>query len=176
MADGTDDERFLVKAAAELADYLTSPVLYWPIASESQPLTLGNLLLAQVKTNALYPDVLPSSVANANMLLAQARQNRPAAWREKAAADARSRVNQLNTLLEEVNKGGIKVILRGRAILELLIQEIPDAPELRETLAVLDQRLRKLVEPGEFLWPVEYSSAFPSDAYWFLYVRLKKQG
>ena len=175
MTVGTEDERFFVAAAAELEDYLNSPVLFWPIHSEFQPLTPGNLLLAQAKTNAYYPTVLPTGVANANTILEHARQDHPAAWREKAAADFHARVNQLNILLEEVNRGGINVILRGRAILALLVREVSEAPEFQDPLAALDQHLRKVVEPGEFIWQAELIPAFPSDVYWFLYVKLRKQ-
>ena len=175
MTAGTEDEKFFIAAAAELEDYLNSPVLFWPIRSESQPLTLGNLLLAQAKADAFYPTVPPAGVANANTILQQARQDHPAAWREKAAGDFHARVNQINTLLEEVNKGGINVILRGRAILALLVREVSDSPEFQGSLAVLDQHLRKVVEPGEFIWSAELISAFPSDVYWFLYVKLRKQ-
>jgi hypothetical protein len=49
MDDGADDQRYLISGADGLSAYLESDVLFWPLQSESQPLTIGNLLLAQKK-------------------------------------------------------------------------------------------------------------------------------
>jgi hypothetical protein len=53
MAAGTEDQEFFKKASEDLADYLASPVLFWPLKTDSQPLTIGNLLLTQRKVAAM---------------------------------------------------------------------------------------------------------------------------
>ena len=36
-------------------------------------------------------------------------------------------------------------------------------------LATLDTRLRGRFQSGEFIWPVEWASAYPRGEYWWLY-------
>ncbi len=47
----------------------------------------------------------------------------------------------------------------------------PYRPEARPSqhLATLDLRLRNRWQPGEFVWPAEWATAYPRDDYWWLY-------
>lgn len=169
MADGADDQSILIKGAEDLSDYLSSTVLFWRLQAESQPLTIGNLLLARKKVAALYPDTLPGNVKSAFLQLERTRAERPAAWQNKADAELHSRLNQYQTLIDELDKGGYGVIARLRAILELLLSEVSDPAAAGVSLSGLDERLKVAFESGDFIWPEVYQSSFPKEKFWFLY-------
>ena len=68
----------------------------------------------------------------------------------------------------EKNQESYRTEARGRAILQLLLAEIPDAAETA-ALAELDGLLKSRLTPGDFLWEPELQSAFPKSDFWFLY-------
>lgn len=175
MADEQDDRRILSKGTADLSEYLSSPVLFWRLQSESQPLTIGNLLLLQKKIAALHPDILPADVKASFIEVDKARAERPAAWQEKVNAELHSRFAQYQTLVDELDQGGFGVIARLRAILELILPEVSDPNNAGRLLEGFDKNLRQWLQPGEFIWPEVYQSSFPREKFWFLYGKpLKK--
>lgn len=169
MADAADDQSIMIKGAEDLSEYLSSPVLFWRLQAESQPLTIGNLLLAQKKIAAYFPDSLPANLKAAYQKVENARAERPAAWQKKADAEFHSRLDQYKTLIDELDQGGYGVIARLRAILELLLSETSNLTTAGALLYGLDGRLKYSFVDGDFIWPEVYQSSFPKDKFWFLY-------
>ncbi len=178
MDDGSDDLRYLIAGADALAPYLESDVLFWPLQFESQPLTIGNLLLAQ-KRVAAFSSRLDPQVQKADATIEKERSRWEAAWKRKASADFHARLAQYrSTLTDAAEEDGAgvnySVLARLRTIIELLLGETDGDIRLENQLAALDGQLQRLTEPGEFLWPSQLQSAFPSDKFWFLYAKFVK--
>jgi hypothetical protein len=171
MAAGTEDQEFFKKASEDLADYLASPVLFWPLKTDSQPLTIGNLLLTQRKVAAMNANEYPGELKSASRLVDKARAERPVAWHKKAEAELHARINQYKTLVEELDKGGYEVVARLRAIIEILLSEVLENENQHFSIDALDSQLRRWIEPGDFLWAESIAPSFPRDQFWFLYAK-----
>ena len=181
MDDGADDQRYLISGADGLTSYLESDVLFWPLQSESQPLTIGNLLLAQKKVVAIHGEPNQQGLIAALDLINQAREKKKAAWQRKATAEYHARLTQYKSILmdaSEDDSAGVNysVVARLRTILELLHDEVFRDDQSDALLANLDGKLRALVLPSGFLWSNELQGSFPAEKYWFLYAKSVRGG
>ena len=179
MQDGADDLRFLSAGADALAFYLESDVLFWPLQSESQPLTIGNLLLAQKRVAAFLGGTDPDAL-KAGDQIAQARDKRRAAWKRKATSEFHARMTQYKSALmdagEEENTGvNYPVLARLRVILEILRDEIDSEIHSDNQLTSFDVQLRKLIVDSDFVWQPQLQDAFPAAKYWFLYAKYARR-
>lgn len=179
MQDGADDLRFLIAGADALAFYLESDVLFWPLQSESQPLTIGNLLLAQKRVAAFLGGSDPQ-VLKADEQISQARQKRGAAWKRKASSELHARLTQYKSALmdaaEEENTGvNYPVLARLRVILEILHDEVDSDLHSDSQLTSLDGQLRRLIVDSDFVWQADLQDAFPAAKYWFLYAKYARR-
>jgi hypothetical protein len=60
-------------------------------------------------------------------------------------------------------------------MLGLLAPDATGSPQAeRDLLHSLDQILRAVLAPGEFVWEPELQAGFPAEEDWYLYGRLKK--
>lgn len=179
MSAGSDDQRFLITGAGQIGSYLESPVLFWPLQFESQPLTIGSLLLSQKKVAGLFHQGMPSEIRQAFDRIALEKSHSRASWQKKVQAETHSRLNQYRSLISDLEDGdeeGVdySVIARLRAIIELLDDEVEDYVKVKGTLVSLDQRLRRFTTPADFIWPDVFQEEFDSRQFWFLYARLSK--
>ncbi len=182
------DWAFVREADAVLEDYLLSPELFWQMSGMLPgssgmgmlQLTLGNLCLSLERLSAV--EWLPKEQTELAAMRAhiEAVRNRwRANWAKKAAQEYQARLRQWAAYLQEVPErssiAGYAYQVRLRVILELLnreiVREADDVPTSH--LFRLDQRLRTLTAPAEFVWETEVQPAFPADAFWFLYVSFK---
>ena len=62
--------------------------------------------------------------------------------------------------------------MRNRQRIEEILQELGSdtPPELKDTLTKVDQRIRMLTRPANFVWDEPLKPAFPASPYWYLYV------
>lgn len=181
MDDGAEDQRYLISGADGLSSYLESDVLFWPLQSESQPLTVGNLLLAQKKVVAIHGEPNQQTLNGALDLINQARDKKKAAWQRKASAEYHARLTQYKSILidaSEDDSAGVNysVVARLRAILELLHDEVYRDDQSDALLANLDGKLKALVSPSGFLWSNDLQESFPAEKYWFLYAKSARGG
>lgn len=170
MTTSDFDIRFVKEAVPQLQEYLLSNELYWPLSGSLPRLTPGALLLALVRLNVEAP-------AEARALEAQVislRSRWQTAWKSKAARELANRTRLWSQYLAdfqsspEQSQESYRNEVRGRAILQLLLAELPGAPE-SSTLAELDSVLRSRLVSGKFIWESELQPAFPSASFWFLY-------
>lgn len=190
LAQSIEYDLGYVRAALPLLEaYLLSPDLYWSLATKppagSPPypqLTLGSLLLtlARLRAHRLSPD------QNAELIrlereLEHTRSRWRVAWERKSQRDFSSRLKMWRDFLEEYRVNPENHYDRyayevgKRVMLHLLAGEAGTLPEAElDLLRGLDQLLRAVFLPGDFIWEKDLSDGFPPDSYWYLYGQLKR--
>ena len=174
--------RFLKEAVPQLQNYLLSNELYWPLSGSLPRLTPGSLLLELIKMR------VTTQIAGTSLTLRDEfqrldgqfenlRSKWRTAWEKKMAREVTNRMRLWSQFLSDYLKDpdqsldSYKTEARGRAILQLLVNELPNFPEM-PALAELDRILKTRLIPGEFIWESELQPAFPKSDYWFLYGNL----
>lgn len=178
------DRLFLREALPDLRDYILSPDLYWPLKTRSAggihlpQLTIGNLLLSQVRLAALERTSQPDDdLATITRQINEIRQDWRANWGLKAGREFVSRLNLWQQFLQELRPDPQRSVpvyateVRMRAILHLLLPEGIDLPaDQQEQLQMSDHILKGLTRPGPFVWEADLASGFPQADFWFLFV------
>lgn len=178
------DLDILTAMAAEMADYLDSDVLFWPMATGGMPkLTLGGYLMRQHRLLALADTLnldeqqqLSTAVAAFNSAL----EERIVRFEQKSHRELDARIRQWQEYLRDlerdrdVSRAGYATAVEARAMTNALVNRLSQHPyELKEEIpkrvAMLDQQLRRIWEPGAFTWPEEWQPAYPISEYWWLY-------
>ena len=182
--------RFLEAGADELEGYLLSGELYWPIgiraARDEKPyprLTLGNLLLSRVKAHVLAgsPGQM-DLLARVGLRIDDRRQQWRTAWGGKATSEYRSRFNLWHMYLDdyrnkpEAQHDRYDYEINRRVLMNLIL---PDAVDIQDgekiMLDGLDQYLRSVFIPGEFIWEEQLIPGFPEDEFWYLYGAIRER-
>jgi hypothetical protein len=174
--------RFVKEAVPQLQDYLLSNELYWPLSGSLPRLTPGSLLLELAKLRVAVKDrgagtISSVEVQRLDTQVETIRSKWRIAWEKKVAREVTNRMRLWSQFLSDYIKApdknleSYKTEARGRAILQLLLAELPAAPE-RHALADLDETLKSRLIPGDFLWESELQPVFPKSNYWFLYGNL----
>lgn len=178
------DVNILEAMAAEMADYLDSDVLFWPMARSDMPmLTLGGYLMREHRLLALTDELtgeqqgrLAAAVQQFNQTLAE----RVVRFETKGNSELEARLRQWEAFLKDVDRGTAEkttnygTAVETRAMIAALIDRLSMPPyQMGERplqhLAMLDQRLRNHWEIGEFVWPADWEPAYPPAEYWWLY-------
>lgn len=173
MTSSADDLRFLTEALSQLQDYLLSNELYWPLSGSLPRLTPGSLLLTLTRMEVVQPLQAQRLRAQVDLVRGKWRT----AWEKKIARETANRLRLWSQFLSdyatapEQNVDSYPTEARGRAILQLLLREMPDAPE-KSALAEVDAMLKAQLHFDEFLWGAEFQTAFPEADFWFLYAKL----
>lgn len=188
MHDGNErlarDIEALAAMSSQMAEYLDNDVLFWPLASTRLPkLTLGGYLMREHRLQQL--DALLTPEQNAEVASAVARFNEALAERivrfeAKAHNELEARLRQWEEALKDMDRdtfdhsSNYSTAVETRAMIQALIDRLsmpPYRPEARpgQHLAALDTRLRNRWQPGDFVWPEEWETAYPPAEYWWLY-------
>lgn len=190
MASFVYDRDFIQAASDELESFLLSEALYWPLglqARVSDPpyprLTLGAVLIAKQRLSALARS--SSEQAQALKLERSLEINRRrwlVHWQAKATREFSSRLVQWQNYLDEYRRepeaqaAYYPYEVRWRVMLSLLEVDASGMPDAeRESLAGLDRMLQAVLITGQFLWEADLEQAFPPEAYWYLYGKLKEE-
>lgn len=169
MTSTAQDIQFLTESLPQLQDYLLSNELYWPLGNSLPRLTLGSVLLALVRLEVTRP----GEAQRFREALEPTRMRWRAAWEKKAVREMANRLQLWSQYLSDYryapeSAGLYPTEVRGRAILQLLLSEVPNTPEIA-ALAELDASLKANLVPGDFLWEASLQAAFPMPDFWFLY-------
>ena len=173
MNSKEDDLRFLKEAVPQLQEYLLSNELYWPLSGSLPRLTPGSLLLTLARLAIQAPFEASKVESQVQNICAKWRS----AWEKKVAREIANRLRLWSQFLSDYvnapdqNLDSYRTEARGRAILQLLLAEQPDAPE-KTALVELDAVLKSCLVPGEFIWEPELQAAFPKGTFWYLYGKL----
>jgi hypothetical protein len=163
---------YLQNGAQELETYLLSQELYWALPANLPRLTIGNLLLTQLRQNS---PASRASISKIESIRTKWRTN----WQNKARREFENRLRLWSNYLQDYTKDAHRYgadyqgEVRLRAILELLLHEIENPPGERAALNGLDATLKAHFQPGDFIWKSELAPAFDPQTYWFLYGTLK---
>lgn len=184
-----NDFHFILAALDQLESYLLTKDIYRPIgirAPRGEPpypqFTLGSLLLAKERSQvtAQSPAEKAQLAGKLNELEA-IRSKWRSAWGLKATAEFRSRLKLWSDYLSEyrdepeAHDDRYAYEISRRVMLELLRPDTIDLPSAdEELLTVVDNMLRAVLAPGEFLWEEPLRMAFPEETYWYLYGFLPK--
>ena len=130
-------------------------------------------------------DALLTPEQNAEVASAVARFNEALAERivrfeAKAQSELEARLRQWEEALKDMDRdtfdhsSNYSTAVETRAMIQALIDRLsmpPYRPEARpgQHLAALDTRLRNRWQPGDFVWPEEWETAYSPAEYWWLY-------
>lgn len=171
MPDLVQDKRFFEAGISVLPDYLLCKEMFFPLGGNLPRLTIGNLLLANLRLRAIDDQTGDSQV---NSIRTKWR----VAWEQKSAREIHVRLNLWKNFLgeyrnsKEGNADRFPIEVRHRAIIHLLSKETDKTPEL-DQLPQLDQMLMGSLTPGSYVWEKQVEPEFPQPEYWFLYGKLK---
>ena len=178
------ESRFLRAGLEQLKDYLLSNELFWNLGLPANypQFTLGNLLLSAAQLGAATGLSAAQNSERKGLLADLEKQKKQwrSAWESKAQREFASRLQQWGQYLDELGQspgqqdGYFKSEARQRALLEILSEDLPASEHLlKGELTLLDQRLRRYIEDGDFIWDETVKKGFPKGRYWFLYARPK---
>lgn len=182
------DVTILAEMAGEMADYLRSDVLFWPMMKGGLPkLTLGGYLMRQHRLLAL-PELLSAEeqqvVDTAVTQFNQALVEKIVRFEQKAHQELEARIRQWREYLKDFRweRGaaiaGYTSAVETRVMIAALTDKLQMPPyqldrRITEQVSLLDNNLRSRWHSGPFLWPEAWQPAYPRTEYWYLYGAVK---
>lgn len=178
------DVEILAAMAQDAAAYLDSDVLFWPLSGiSSVKMTLGGYLMRQHRLLALksllslaQQDEVNTAVVQFNQALVE----RIVRFETKGNHEIEARLRQWEAFLRDVERGvaattsNYATAVEARVMLTNL-QEALDTPPYRidpdgkRKIELSNMQLRRLWIPGDFIWPDDWTPAYPENNYWYLY-------
>ncbi len=94
-----------------------------------------------------------------------------------AEREIKTRLNSLRWFLDECRdnrrycRSEYPFEIRNRQRIQELLAWFGEkiSPELRRQVAEMDQEIRSLVKPGDFIWDDRVQDVYPREQYWYLY-------
>ena len=171
---------YLQAGISEIEPYLLSKSLFWSLGSATGSLprlTLGGMLFALQRSRRknLNPEQ-QSTLLKYETTINDVRSRWQVAWGRKTQREFLSRLRQWGNFINELLKDMDEFApyypseVRSRVFLRLLAPEMePPDSAYGELLNNLDDALRSVFVPGEFVWDRELEPAFPRETYWYLW-------
>lgn len=178
------DLEIVTAMADEMAGYLDSDVLFWPMQTSGMPqLTLGGYLMRQFRLLALADSLdaaaqqqLSQTVSRFNQALIE----RVVRFEQKASRELDARMRQWGEFLRDVEKdrdvsqAGYATAVEARAMIAALVEKLQKRPyqlppRTMTRVDLLDANLRRFWEPGQFVWSEAWQPAYPQTDFWWLY-------
>jgi hypothetical protein len=186
MEMSATDRALIQSARDDLQRYLLSAELFWQTnsgsGSQQMSLTSGALLLSLRRYAVLSSgrsgstDLAPA-LQKIEKTINQWRSN----WIKKCEKEIPVRLtlwqNYLQDLLDDPyrSNNGFAYEIRNRVMIALLEDDLGHVSSAdQKRIANVDQILKSLTIPGDFVWDPELAIAFSRDAFWFLYVGFRK--
>lgn len=181
-----EDLAILQEMASQMADYLKSETLFWPMGFSDMPqLTLGGYWLRQHRLTALH--TLLTGEQQAELSAAVKRfETAVSEWtvrtEQRAHKELEARTRQWSEYLRDV-AGGKSVEVASyaakvevRAIIAALVSQLQASPyrldpAMLPPILQQDKGLRARWHSGAFVWPTEWQPAYPEPEFWWLYGR-----
>ena len=190
MSEGIEklqrDLVILEAMVTEMADYLRSEVLFWPMVSGGMPkLTLGGYLIRQHRLQGLV-DLLSESeqerLDSAVLLFNITTNEKVVRVEERAHTELEARIRQWGEALKEFKGESslsyYRTAVDTRLMIEHLVKKLQTAPfqlnpRILSQVKLLDVNLSGKWQSGDFIWPAEWQPAYPRAEFWWLYGRPK---
>lgn len=188
MQDGIErlgrDVAILEAMAGQMAEYLDSDILFWPMAQAGMPmLTLGGYLMREHRLSALSELLTAEQQARVAAGIRQFNEvlaNRLVRFEGKAQHELQARLRQWEEFLKDVERGtadhssNYSTAVETRVMIAVLMDRLSLPPyqapaRAAQHLDLLDTRLQNVWQPGEFTWPAEWLPAYPAGTFWFLH-------
>mgnify|MGYP003382309854 FL=1 len=91
--------------------------------------------------------------------------------------ELKTRIDSLNWFLDDVMgdpkraRADYPYEIRNRQRIDAIAAELGDdlAPALKSELRRVDDRIRLIVRPSDFVWDASLAPIFPRDRFWYLY-------
>lgn len=181
MRDPAPHLESLTDSHENLEAFLHSKQAFWT-RGNLPSLSLGGVHWDRLVLRALRDQLDPSARRKFDALERQIdrlAERWKVAWEQKAAVEARARLNLWRAYLAELAERpgeaqGYPTEARNRVLAGYLIEQTgrqSEAGPLRTQLDSLDARLSARFESGEFVWEDELTAAFPQSQHWYLYGR-----
>jgi len=178
------DVRTVEQMAARLTPYVYENELYGLMPGDLPKLTVGGLLM-RLHRLSVISDQLSSKqqevVRAAAKRLDDVRREWPVALENKVQREYQARITALEQFVNECPESpqnctdNYPPSAEKRTILQALYDEAAAhnylSDHMRSGLQVLDNKLRRYLQSSDFIWDARLKPAYPSDIYWFLYVR-----
>jgi len=184
----SQDLAILEAMASEMEDYLKSDVLFWRMMKGNMPmLTLGGYLVREHRLLALRHLLDESEQARLDAAVTrfnQALVERIVRFEQKAHQELEARIRQWSEYLRDLEGDSkaaavnYETAAETRTMIAALAHRLQMAPyqlqpRVPEQVELLDRKLRRRWQPGDFIWPDEWRPAYPEMEYWWLYGRPK---
>ena len=182
------DLAILQEMAGQMADYLKSETLFWPMQYSDMPqLTLGGYWLRQHRLTALHT-LLTGEQQKQLSVSIKTFETAVSDWvvrtEQRAHHELEVRTRQWSEYLRDVVNGGSAVVanysarVEVRAIMAALINQLQQGPytldqSLVQPVLQQDKGLRARWQSGSFVWPDGWQPAYPEPEFWWLYGRPK---
>ena len=186
--DGADklkrDLEILKAMVEELANYLNSDVLFWPMFKADYPqMTLGGYFMRQrrlQRLSYLLADADQAALEQAVIQFKELTFDKNALLIKKGVRELKARTDQWEQNLSEywesevIEKAYYKTDVEVRTMIADLIFELEiDLSQVDQELLFkidsLDQELMASWQEGDFIWPSEWIPAYSKGDYWWLY-------
>lgn len=167
-----EDKRFLDSVAVELDEYLQSSVYDWPLPNFRLRMTPGRILFSLKRSTVLLDQ--DGSFSDTKQKIEKIIQSHHFYWNQKLELEFPRRLrvweNIINDYLEEGLDKSILVQIINRVILKLIEIESPIiAARYTNRINIIDEKYRRMVRAGNFIWDEKLTLAFPEIDFWFLY-------
>lgn len=170
-----EDQQLLLVAADEFTDYLQSSAIQWKV-NFSLVFTAGRILLAQKRARYTKEDY--STTVKLIEKIDNVKLENKAIWQRKIELEIPYRINIWKNILQDYLDEGLdssySTQVGNRVMLTLLMNEVDLLKPSNEShLNELDDKLRSLVDDGDFLWDLVLEPGFSKVDYWYLYTNRK---
>ncbi len=175
--------------ADELEEYIIKDELYrtvivsTPRGEVRLQMTGGDLLTRLHRLNGERNLLTPPQQTQLDALIQRVEQTTyslKTRFNQRLQREVKARLDSLKWFLDESGEDRTRARtnypyeIRNRQRIEEILKQLGDslAPELAERLAVIDNRLRMLTLPGNFIWDARLQQVFPQHPYWYLYASI----
>lgn len=99
-------------------------------------------------------------------------------FHELLTREVNARIDSLNWFLDDVvgdprrARTEYPYEIRNRQRIDIMVDELAEdlKPELKTELKRVDERIRLIVQPADFVWDSRLAPIFPRERFWYLYV------
>jgi nicotinamide mononucleotide adenylyltransferase len=178
------DLQILKAMVEELANYLESEAILWPMFKADYPqMTLGGYFMRQRRLQILsylLSDVEQAELKGILIQFGDMTMDRKAVLMKKGMEELRMRLNQWKGHLQEywesetIEKEFYATDAEVRTMIADLLFELDIDlylvdKELLEQMDALDEALKRNWQEGDFIWPEDWIPAYGKGDYWWLY-------
>lgn len=171
-----------------LERYLLSSEIYWTVGGRPHPgekaypqLTLGGLYLSMARLRSRQLSLKNQAIfSKMELEIDDIRRSWKVAWERKATHEFHARLFLWRDFIEEYraqprnNADRYAYEVSRRVMLHLLATDAVQVPPVEiELLKGLDEILKSIFLPGDFIWDKAFIDGFPKSTYWYLYGKLK---